>query len=140
MVAGYLYEVRGEGPVYGLPYLSIVSVNGNAEYAHDGWHWNKVVWARDWQYTGPIVIRGRRMDGPATLRFQRMADGRPGPDLAHSSLHVPAYTTGNRPDTRGTGSWEEIFTWVVVRSPGCYGVQVDGVDFSNVIVFRVHGE
>ena len=135
-VEGYLYEVIGEGPVYALFYLLIVSANGNVNYAHDGWHWNKVVWTRAPQYTGPIVIRGRQLNGPETLRFQIIGAG-PSPELAHSSLHVPAYTTGNRLDTRGSGWWEEIMTYVVVRVPGCYGVQIDGVDFSTTIVFAV---
>ncbi len=136
-VKGYLYEVMGEGPVYSLPYLTSMSINWSALYAHDGWYWNKVVWTRDPQYTGPIVIRGRQLNGPESLRFQRMGDGRPAPELAHSSLHFPAYTTGNRLDTQGSGWWEELFTWVVVRAPGCYGVQIDGVGFSTVIVFTV---
>ena len=136
-VEGYLYEVIGEGPVYALFYLLIVSANGNVNYAHDGWHWNKVVWTRDPQYTGPIVIPGRQLNGPATLRFQWIREGNPSPELAHSSLHVPAYTTGNRLDTRGSGWWEEFMTYVVVRAPGCYGVQIDGVGFSTTIVFAV---
>lgn len=135
-VEGYLYEVIGEGPVYALFYLLIVSANGNVNYAHEGWHWNKVVWTRDPQYTGPIVIRGRQLNGPESLRFQMMGVG-PSPDLAHSSLHVPAYTTGNRRDTRNSDWWEEIMTWAVVRTPGCYGVQIDGVGFSTTIVFEV---
>lgn len=138
-VEGYLYEVIGEGPVYALFYLLTVSANGNVNYANEGWHWNKVVWARDPQYTGPIVIRGRQLDGPESLRFQIIGAG-PSPELAHSSLHVPAYITGNRRDTRNSDWWEELGTWVVVRTPGCYGVQIDGVDFSNTIVFRVRGK
>ncbi len=138
-VEGYLYQVMGEGPVYSLPYLTSMSINWSALYAHDGWYWNKVVWTRDPQYTGPIVIRGRQLNGPESLRFQRMGDGHPAPELAHSSLHFPAYTTGNRLDTRGSGWWEELFTWVVVRAPGCYGVQIDGIGFSTTIVFEVFG-
>ena len=137
-VEGYLYQVMGEGPVYGLPYLSVVSVNWSALYTHDGWYWNKVVWTRDPQYR-THCDRGRQLNGPETLRFQRMGDGHPAPELAHSSLHFPAYTTGNRLDTRGSGWWEELFTWVVVRTPGCYGVQIDGAGFSTTIVFEVYG-
>ena len=46
----------------------------------------------------------------------------------------PAYTGGNRDDAP---AWEDIRTWVVVRAPGCYGVQIDGVGFSTTIVFEV---
>ena len=139
-VEGYLYEVIGEGPVYSLFYLLTVSANGNVNYAHDGWHWNKVVWTRDPQYTGPIVIRGRQLNGPEILRFQTKGEGAgPSPELTHSSLHVPPFTPENRRDTWHTGWWEELMTWVVVRTPGCYGVQIDGVDFSTTIVFEVYG-
>ncbi len=139
LVEGYDFDVIGEGPVYSLFYLLTVSVNGNVDRAQNGWHWNKVVWARDPQYEGPIVIRGRQLDGPATLRFQWKKDGDPSPDLAHASLHVPPYSPGISRLTDGSGRWEEMMTWVVVRAPGCYGVQIDGEDFSTVIIFRVKG-
>ena len=136
LVDGYPYEVFGEGPVYSLFYISIISTDGNVGHEHDGWHWNKVVWARDPQYKGPAVMRGRQLNGPKILRFQSMRDGHPSPEQAHSSLHAPAYTTGNRGDAPG---WEDIWTWVVVRAPGCYGLQIDGVDFKPTILFEVHG-
>ena len=139
-VEGYDFEVIGVGPVYSLPYRLHVSVNGSSRYARNGWHWNKVVWARDPQYTGPVVIRGRQLDGPATLRFQWIKVGHPASELAQSSLHVSPYSLESSRLTDGSGSWEEMMTWVVVRAPGCYGVQIDGVDFSNTIVFRVHGK
>ena len=133
-VSGYPFEVVGDGPLYGLRYLMAVRANGNVAYAHERWHWNKVIWARDPQYKGPIVIRGRQLNGHEILRFQNMRDGDPSLELAHSSLHVPAYTGGNRDDAPG---WEDIRTWVVVRAPGCYGVQIDGVGFSTTITFEV---
>ena len=137
-VEGYDFEVIGEGPVYSLFYLLLIRADGmyNA-YEQDGWYWNKVVWARDPQYTGPVVIRGRQLDGPATLRFQWIREGNPSPELARSSLHVPPYSPESSRLTDGSGWWEEIMTYVVVRAPGCYGVQIDGVDFSTTIVFAV---
>ncbi|MDE2839460.1 MAG: hypothetical protein OXM03_02405, partial [Chloroflexota bacterium] len=138
-VEGYDFEVIGQGPVYSLFYLLIIRADKSLNaYEQDGWHWNKVVWARDPQYTGPIVIRGRQLDGPATLRFQWIKEGDPAPELAHSSLHVPPYSPGISRLTDGSGRWEEMMTWVVVRAPGCYSVQIDGTDFSTIIVFRVH--
>ena len=138
-VEGYDFEVIGQGPVYSLGYLSSLHTHGTTGYTHDGWHWNKVVWARDPQYRGPIVIRGRQLDGPASLRFQWIREGDPSPELAHASLHVPPYSPGISRLTDGAGQWEEMMTYVVVRVPGCYGVQIDGVDFSTTIVFAVHG-
>ena len=137
-VEGYDFEVIGEGPVYSLFYLLLIRADGmyNA-YEQDGWYWKKVVWARDPQYTGPVVIRGRQLDGPATLRFQWIREGDPSPELARSSLHVPPYSPESSRLTGGSGWWEEIMTYVVVRVPGCYGAQIDGVDFTTTIVFAV---
>lgn len=139
-VEGYDFEVIGEGPVYSLFYLLYVRADRplNA-YEQDGRYWNKVVWARDPRYSGPVVIRGRQLDGPGALRFQWIRDGDPSPELAHSSLHVSPYSPGISRLTDGTGRWEEMMIWVVVQAPGCYGVQIDGVDFSATILFAVYG-
>jgi hypothetical protein len=39
--------------------------------------------------------------------------------------------TGQAPGSRGRPSY------VRVRAPGCYGVQIDGTSFSTVVVFLV---
>lgn len=46
------------------------------------------------------------------------------------------------PDTAGTtggasGGWLTWSAFLVVNGPGCYGLQIDGADFSEVIVFQV---
>ena len=89
-IDGYPFEVIGDGPLYSLFYLLIIrSDRTNNAYEQDGWYWNKVVWARDPQHRGPVVMRGRQLNGPEILRFQNMRDGDPSPELAHASLHVP---------------------------------------------------
>jgi hypothetical protein len=81
------------------------------------WFGNKVLWAVDRaSYRGPILIRGRQLDGPNKVRF--------GP------ASVPAPELRLRP----TGTGYPSFTRV--RAPGCYAYQVDGLGFSYTIVFE----
>ena len=140
-VEGFRYELVGDGPVYGLAlHMEVVRADESYFPAHDGWYWSKVVWARDLQYPGPFVIRGRQLNGPEIIRFEQFVPGGPsGPTPEHvfSSLHYPPYTTRDHRGIQDSPGWEDIGSYVVVRTPGCYGVQIDGIGFSTVIVFAV---
>ena len=74
-----------------------------------------------------MLIRGRRLDAPGTLRFgeQRLSRElriRPGQTV----------TWAGQPDgSRGVPSA------VRALAAGCYGVQMDGTSFSRTVVFRV---
>jgi len=129
-ITGAKYGVGGAvgpGPVYpvlGRPSLFTV-------FRRDGWGtWagQKVLWFVLPDYTGPVLIRGRRLDGPQLMRF----DG--GAHPASEIRLAPGETvtwTGQVPGSRGRPSD------VRVRVPGCYGVQIDGTSFSEVVVFPV---
>ena len=81
---------------------------------------------REW-YRGPILIRGRRLDGPQQLGFN-------GSKTPQSELQIEPQETvsweGQQPGSRGVPSQ------VRVRAAGCYGVQVDGTNFSRAIIFK----
>jgi hypothetical protein len=81
------------------------------------WSGQKVLWVFDRQaYAGPILIRGRQLDGLEVLRF----------DLANApvqKIFVRADQTDRPSMTR-------------VRAPGCYAYQIDGASFSDVLVFE----
>ena len=71
-------------------------------------------------YGGPALVRGRRLNGQGGFPFAeptgRLSLGRSG---------------------RG-GQWRMALTSLDSKvSPGCYAIQVDGTDFSEVIVFLV---
>jgi len=34
-----------------------------------GWDWIKTIWAFDPRYRGPVLIRGKRLDGGSAMRF-----------------------------------------------------------------------
>jgi hypothetical protein len=69
-------------------------------------------------YGGPVLIRGRQLDGPNELRFDAGA-------FPPREIRIPASRVQrNRP------------SFTRVRAPGCYSYQVDGLAFSSTIVFE----
>lgn len=75
-----------------------------------------------WQasgYSGPILIRGRELGGAGAVGF---GEGHVPYDelqllgVGATPMHWPSFTR--------------------VKGPGCYAYQVDGANFSAVIVFR----
>jgi hypothetical protein len=73
-------------------------------------------------YRGPFLVRARRLDRPGPIRLGA------GPSQT-APLVVPRGQTPN-----GTNGWREIPYFTFVKAPGCYGWQVDGLTFSEVIV------
>jgi hypothetical protein len=88
--------------------------------AADGSYSKKVRWISV-GYQGPVLIRARRIDGPGTARVRffytghALGDGFVA-DLTEPTTDLPAATQ--------------------VQAPGCYAYQIDGVTFTEVIVFR----
>ena len=76
------------------------------------------------RYRGPVLIRGRELDGAEVLRFG------PGP---HPSplLRLPRGLYD--PGVGGFTGWG---SYVRLRAPGCYGIQIDGTSFSELVIFR----
>jgi len=96
------------------------------------WAGTKVLWFVLPNYKGPVLIRGRKVGGSQLMRFDggthppaqiRLAPGQRSPGLVA--------WIGQVPGSRGRESY------VRVRAPGCYGVQIDGTSFSTVVIFKV---
>lgn len=119
---GFVGTAWGSGPAYPvlapdqplLPYLD--PVPRSSLFFGSAWFGQKTLWVIDRRsYRGPILVRGRQLDGPELLRFDR---GRtPARELRIGAVE------GQR------GSFTRI------RGPGCYAYQVDGLGFSYTIVF-----
>ena len=87
-----------------------------------GWYGAKAPWASRSGYLGWALIRSARLDGPGQARVElQLADGTEISDAL--ALNVQA-------------DWQFWPGSTEVTSPGCYGYQVDGSDFTEMIVFR----
>ncbi|TMM00801.1 MAG: hypothetical protein E6G10_14785 [Actinobacteria bacterium] len=110
----------GRGPAYPVPFPGgIYHFNGGR--VEGGWMYAKVLWIVAPGYLGPLLVRGRQLDGTNWLGFEGGA--RPFADL-----QIPPVGA----DFRG---WRDTASYTRFRGPGCYGYQIDGTTFSRVIVF-----
>jgi hypothetical protein len=120
----------GRGPVY--PGLGgsrgVLRATLDAQYGGP-WAGAKVFWYVKRTYRGRVLIRGRRLGDPQPLRFN--GDKLP----AARELRIEPWDTvaweGQPSGSRG------IASTLRMRSPGCYGVQIDGATFSRVVVLPV---
>lgn len=115
----------GNGPAYpvGLGRNGILDeVEPPERFESREWGGQKVLWVVDPRYDGPVLIRGRQLDGPNEVRFD---EG----DVPPRRIWLPAE---DAPDER----WRERPSYTRLRAPGCYGYQVDGPNFSFLIVFE----
>ncbi|MEO6892386.1 MAG: hypothetical protein ABI456_21960 [Ktedonobacteraceae bacterium] len=95
----------------------------------NGWGGQKVLWFIDPAYHGPVLIRGERLDGPGQVRF----DSEDGPDApAVHTLLTALRLIGGGP----ASPWPNRSSYVRLQMPGCYAIQVDGLTFSKIFVFK----
>jgi hypothetical protein len=115
----------GDGPLYPVSFYP----DGTYYYAgatqEGGWYLLKVLWISSPDYSGPALVRGKQIDGPNELRFGE------GPN-PQTELRLNTANSNNR---TGTG-WRDWPGYTRLRAPGCYAYQVDGNNFSRVIVFK----
>ncbi len=81
-----------------------------------------MLWIGRPSYRGPVLIRGRQLDGSHRLRFENGL--------------TPATEMRLRSVGRSSpGCWQNRPSYTRLRAPGCYAWQVDGTTFNRVIVF-----
>jgi hypothetical protein len=124
----------GPGPVYPTHYdprgpdLSVVTLKfpppPGLVGVGAGWNAWKHVWVVLPAYQGPVLIRGRQLDGPNQVGFGDAVV----PPIEHRLPVRPAQLTG-------TLRFERSFSRV--REPGCYAYQIDGTTFSYLVVFQI---
>jgi hypothetical protein len=92
------------------------------------WGGQKVLWFVLPSYTGPVLIRGGRLDRPGRIGFERGS-------IPSLELHLDSSTVQPRGgDVPAGARYRPSYTRIV--APGCYAYQVDGTTFSRTIVFR----
>ena len=130
------------GPVYaalpeGAP--RIVFLAGLPTIGDSRWRLVRTLWISHPRYDGPVLVRGGRLDRAGTLGF--------GDDLPpRRSLRLPeggwwGTDIGSREGgaARQAG-WRVTAVPTLIRPPGCYAFQVDGLGFSYVLAFGVQRE
>ncbi|GCE11419.1 hypothetical protein [Tengunoibacter tsumagoiensis] len=119
----------GNGPAYaaiGLsqpsqqPVLLFTDAQHYANGQSQGWGGAKVRWIVRSSYYGPLLIRGSQLDNSHQIRFDEGL-------LSEIALTIPQ---GN------SQQWYDRPSDTRLQVPGCYAYQVDGVGFSQIIVFQ----
>jgi hypothetical protein len=125
------FRVWGPGPAYpfigggdGAEFLFPLPINDPA-YGTE-WGGTKAIWGVSIRYKGPVLVRGRQLDGPNEVRFQ---NGSPG-FTAEERLHPSSELRLRGPNPHGNPATTRL------RAPGCYAYQVDGRGFSYLVVFE----
>jgi hypothetical protein len=90
------------------------------------WLVAEVTWNVPGSYTGPLLIRGEMLGGGGALGF---GTG----EVPYDELQL---LDAGRGAPRIAGGGRAWITYSRIRSGGCYGYQVDGTGFSEVVVFR----
>ncbi|PZS02066.1 MAG: hypothetical protein DLM69_04385 [Candidatus Chloroheliales bacterium] len=114
----------GAGPVYPVGLGTGGTVYYQNSNQEGGWFYVKILWVGDPQYKGPILIRGQQLDGANELRFESGAD---------PARELRLHTNEGGSTTSGWYNWP---SYTRIRAAGCYAWQVDGLDFTAVIVFK----
>jgi len=109
----------GPGPVRVVLPQSDGIIGFNFAQPVDGWVGQKAPWVVDAGDWGPVLIRGRRLDGPGDLRFT-------------VDTNNPSHAVGEL----ALGMAHAVPSLVWLREPGCYAYQVEGPKFSEIILFR----
>ena len=91
-----------------------------------GWRGQKTPWLVARSYDGPLLIRGRRLDGSTGVRFA----------LGYGDHRLRLFWA-DVPRRNVVAGYLGIPSSVLVREPGCYGFQIDGTSFSERLVVRV---
>lgn len=121
-------EAIGTGPVFAVGLSPDATLNfvGSApsnQFSGSAWGGAKVLWVVAPDYLGPVLIRGRQIDGPNEVRFDAGDD--PSPEL-----HIEEVPPSSNSDWRSRASFTRLL------APGCYVYQVDGQNFSEWISFK----
>lgn len=112
----------GDGPVYAVG-LGTAGVLRYSTRQEGGWYYQKVLFVVAPAYRGPVLIRGRQLDGPNEARFDEGA--------------VPPAELQLAPAAGESTNWRNYPSFVRFHVPGCYAWQFDGEGFSTVVIFQV---
>ncbi len=131
----YPYAV-GTTPVYFQTFSTamVLHYNKASDFPDAGSSWGgiKIYWGIAPTYRGLVLIRGQELDHPGTMQFNG------GVGQTHGNVEgTEPMLSDLRMNIEATppGQWSQWITFMRFQHDGCYGVQIDGVGFSEDIVF-----
>jgi hypothetical protein len=111
------FHGAGSGPVYPTG----VSFSGDSR--HPSWIASKTIWAWPTKlktHAIRVLVRGLRLDQPGVMRFQLGPQWDSAP--LTRELHI---NTSQTVGAFSNSTWGTTVTLLFVRTPGCYGIQLD---------------
>jgi hypothetical protein len=103
-------------------------------------HLNKVAWGAYPSYSGPIRIRGGRIDGSGQVLFESFDNrwsGAPVKTFEGTHLYPELdFLESNSTAANVPKGWRMWPSLMHIATPGCYGWQVDGLGFTKVFTFH----
>jgi hypothetical protein len=133
----------GDGPAYivGMGTDGVLHAVGPARGSQGAaaWGYQFAMFIIASSYEGPVLARGARLDGAHldgayTLLFNGGLDQLSGFSPMTTTLLSQLRLEGG---PAFGAPWPTFPTYLRMQAPGCYAVQLDGVAFSEVIIFRV---
>jgi hypothetical protein len=94
-----------------------------------GWYGLKDIWVVGPSYAGPVLIRGGRIDADGSVKLSWNGEA-PMQDALQLDPNSPSLQTDP-----ATG-WRSVPMATYIRSPGCYAYQLDGIGFTEFVVFE----
>jgi hypothetical protein len=134
-LAGHLVSsdfgyVLGDGPAY--PFWTVSSALGAIQASV----LDPVQWYIDPSYTGPVLVRGRQLDGSGVLTFEGGLDQLHYQGNWRDAPPLPALRLmGGSAYASGGSRWASFATHTNIPGDGCYAYQVDGTSFSYTLTF-----
>ncbi len=100
----------------------------------DGKGTAKVLWAMPINLAGPVLIRGRQLDGGGTVTFA-VGDNAPANDLVLDPSTAASMSKNGVTTQSLDGGWYGIPTSSSFTAAGCYGFQIDSAHGSDIVIF-----
>lgn len=94
----------------------------------------KILWALPIDVEGPVLVRGRQIDGNGAVRFI-VGDAAPTEELSLTSELAAAIDKNGISTKLLDGGWYGIPTSTTFTNAGCYGFQIDSAAGTSTVVF-----
>lgn len=127
--------VLRKGPVYAVPLGGPPRLMDLYPAPGGPWAKGETLWVSKPSYSGPVLVRGGRLDGRSRIRFGAGPDPRLELRLGAGEWDDPGTARLGRDPLRLRRGWRVAVTAPRVKTSGCYAFQVDGEGFGYVLAF-----